>query len=223
MNSILIVEDDKPLRNFLSELLTENGYVVQGTADGISALEIIEKTKPDLVVLDLGLPKMNGESVCVEIKKKYPDLKVIILTGKNSNEDIIKGLNLGADDYITKPFEADIFVARVNARLRNSSDSKNILEVADLVMDKNTHEVKRNDKLIELTPKEFNLLEYLIVNKGRVLTRDMILNRIWVNSYDVESRVVDIYIGFLRKKIDSGSKQKLISSIRGFGYMIKNK
>jgi DNA-binding response OmpR family regulator len=221
MNSILVVEDDKSLRNFLAELLTENDFIVQTTANGISALEMLEKSKPDLVILDLGLPKMNGESVCVEIKKKYPELKVIILTGKNSNEDIIHGLNLGADDYVTKPFEADILIARVNARLRHNGDNKNVLHIANLVLDKNTHEVKRGERLIELTPKEFVLLEYLMLNQGRVLTRDMILNRIWVNAYDVESRVVDIYIGFLRKKIDAGEKKKLIKSVRGFGYMVK--
>lgn len=220
-SSILVVEDDTGLQKYLKELLLDNGYAVQTAGDGIAALNSIEKLEPDLVVLDLALPNMTGEAVCLEIRKKHPDLPVIILTAKDSVSDIVHGLNLGADDYMTKPFNADEFLARIKARLRatNGDDSK--LKVADLELDKKTLEVKRKGKLIQLTPKEFKLMQYLMSNKGRILTREMILNRIWLYSPDIETRVVDVYMGYLKKKIDRDFEKKLIHSVRGFGYTIK--
>jgi DNA-binding response OmpR family regulator len=219
--SILVVEDDKGLQKYLKELLLDNGFAVQLAGDGIAALEYLQKTQPDLVVLDLGLPNMSGETVCLEIRKKYKDLPVIILTARDSIQDIVQGLNLGADDYITKPFVADEFLARIKARLRRQGDGDTILKVADLELDNKTLEVRRAGKQIQLTPQEFKLLQYLMNNKGRILTREMILNRIWLYSSDVETRVVDVYMGYLRKKIDSNSPKKLLHSIRGFGYVIK--
>ncbi len=219
--SILVVEDDKGLQKYLKELLLDNGFAVQLAGDGIIALDYLQKTQPDLVVLDLGLPNMSGETVCLEIRKKYKDLPVIILTARDSVSDIVQGLNLGADDYITKPFVADEFLARLKARLRRQGDGDTILKVADLELNSKTLEVKRSGKLIQLTPQEFKLLQYLMNNKGRILTREMILNRIWLYSSDVETRVVDVYMGYLRKKIDNGHAKKLLHSIRGFGYVIK--
>ena len=219
--SILVVEDDKGLQKYLKELLLDNGFAVQLAGDGIAALDYLQKTQPDLVVLDLGLPNMSGETVCLEIRKKYKDLPVIILTARDSIQDIVQGLNLGADDYITKPFVADEFLARIKARLRRQGESDTVLKVADLELNNKTLEVKRNGKSIQLTPQEFKLLQYLMNNKGRILTREMILNRIWLYSSDVETRVVDVYMGYLRKKIDSGNQKKLLHSIRGFGYVIK--
>ncbi len=219
--SILLIEDDSSLQKYLKELLTENDYSVQMVQDGASALNTINKTPPDLVILDLGLPNMSGESVCLEIRKKYPDLPIIILTAKDSVGDIVKGLNLGADDYITKPFMADELLARIKARLRTPTDANEKLLVDNLELNNKTLEVKRDTKLIQLTAQEFKLLQYLMSNKNRVLTRDMILNRVWLYSPDVETRVVDVYVGYLRKKIDNGYKKKLIQCIRGFGYMIK--
>lgn len=222
MNNILIVEDDLGLQKYLKELLLDNSYSVQLAGDGVVALSAIEKLTPDLVVLDLGLPNMSGEAVCQEIRKKHPNLPIIILTAKDTTSDIVKGLNLGADDYMTKPFVADEFLARIKARLRPSGNTDNKLKVADLELDPNTMEVKRAKKTITLTPQEFKLLQYLMTNKGRVLTRDMILNRVWLYSPDIESRVVDIYVGYLRKKLDADAKTKLLHSVRGFGYMIKD-
>ena len=219
--SILLIEDDSSLQKYLKELLTENDYSVQMVQDGASALNTINKTPPDLVILDLGLPNMSGESVCLEIRKKYPDLPIIILTAKDSVGDIVKGLNLGADDYIIKPFMADELLARIKARLRTPTDANEKLLVDNLELNNKTLEVKRDTKLIQLTAQEFKLLQYLMSNKNRVLTRDMILNRVWLYSPDVETRVVDVYVGYLRKKIDNGYKKKLIQCIRGFGYMIK--
>lgn len=218
---ILIVEDDKGLQKYLKELLLDNGYAVQTASDGIVALEYLKKNEPDIVVLDLGLPTMSGEAVCQEIRKKNKDLPIIILTAKDAITDIVQGLNLGADDYITKPFIADEFLARIKARLRKQGTTESVLKVADLELDSKTMEVTRNGKPIQLTPQEFKLLQYLMSNKGRILTREMILSRIWLYSSDVETRVVDVYIGYLRKKIDSNQQKKLLHSIRGFGYVIK--
>lgn len=219
--TILVVEDDKGLQKYLKELLLDNGYAVNAVGDGIAALEYFQKTVPDLMVLDLGLPTMSGETVCQEVRKKYKDLPIIILTAKDSITDIVKGLNFGADDYITKPFVADEFLARIKARLRKQGDNDLVLKIADLELDSRTLEVKRMGKLIQLTPQEYKLLQYLMSNKGRILTREMILSRIWLYSSDVETRVVDVYIGYLRKKVDSGFEKQLLHSVRGFGYMIK--
>ncbi|MCL5784094.1 MAG: response regulator transcription factor [Patescibacteria group bacterium] len=219
--TILVVEDDSGLQKYLKELLSSDGYAVQTASDGIQALNQIQKLPPDLVILDLTLPNMSGESVCMEIRKKYPDLRVIILTAKDGVSDIIHGLNLGADDYMTKPFLADELLARIKARLRYKNGNETTLKVADLELDNRTFEVKRDGKLIQLTPQEFKLLQYLMSNQGRILTREMILNRVWLYSPDIETRVVDVYMGYLRKKIDSKSSKKLLHSVRGFGYMVK--
>lgn len=219
--NILVVEDDNGLQKYLKELLVEHDFFVTASSDGVSALSSISKMVPDLVILDLGLPNMSGEAVVAEVRKKNPELPVIILTAKDSVSDIVQGLSLGADDYMTKPFVADELIARIKARLRGTNGSDEKLKVADLQLDKKTLEVKRAEKLIQLTPQEFKLLEYLMSNQGRILTRDMILNRVWLYSPDIETRVVDVYMGYLRKKIDEPFKKKVLHSVRGFGYMIK--
>ena len=216
-----MVEDDRGLQKYLRELLLDNAYAVQTVSDGIAALDYFKKAEPDLVVLDLSLPVMSGEAVCREIRKKYKDLPIIILTAKDSINNIVEGLNIGADDYMTKPFVADEFLARIKARLRKNVNSDAVLKVADLELNSKTMEVKRKGKQIQLTPQEFKLLQYLMSNKGRILTREMILSRIWLYSSDVETRVVDVYMGYLRKKVDAGTEKKLLHSVRGFGYVIK--
>lgn len=220
--TILIVEDDLGLQKYLKELLTSNDYVAQTASDGIIALNMLQKSQPDLVLLDLALPNMRGEAVCTEIKKKYPDVEIIILTAKDGVADIVQGLDLGADDYMTKPFLADELLARIKARLRHTDKTNGALTVGDLELDDKTFEVKRNGKVLQLTPQEYKLLHYLMSNKGRILTREMILNRVWLYSPDIETRVVDVYMGYLRKKVDTGFPKKLIHSVRGFGYMIKD-
>ena len=221
-NTVLVVEDDPGLQKYLKELLWENAFVVHVASDGIIALNSLNKLKPDIMILDLGLPNMTGESVCVEAKKKYPELPIIILTAKDTTSDIVEGLNLGADDYMTKPFVADELLARIKARLRGGEDNSGRLVVGDLELDNKSFEVKRAGKTIHLTPQEFKLLEYLMNNKGRILTREMILNRVWLYSPDIETRVVDVYMGYLRKKVDDQYQEKLLKSVRGFGYMIKD-
>lgn len=218
--SILVIEDDKDIRDYLKDFLTENDYSVYTADKGVSGLEYFKNHEPDLVLLDLGLPDMDGESVCAEMYKTYPEIPVIILTAKNSTSDKVKGLNIGADDYVTKPFVAEELLARIRARLRAVVPGEIKMKIADLELDPKKFEVKRENKKISLTPQEFKLLEYLMSNQGIVLSRDMILNRIWGYSADVESRVVDVYFGYLRKKIDTGFKKKLLHSVRGFGYSI---
>jgi DNA-binding response OmpR family regulator len=218
---ILVIEDDKDIREYLKEFLTENNFSVHVEEKGIPGLAYFRKNEPDLVLLDLGLPDIGGESVCLEIERDSPETPVIILTAKDALDDKIKGLNLGADDYVTKPFVSDELLARIKARLRAKMPLASKLQIADLELDPKKIEVRREGKLVTLTPQEFKLLEYLMSNKGMVLTRETILNRIWEYSPDIESRVVDVYVGYLRKKIDNGSKKKLIHSVRGFGYTIR--
>src|SRR5712692_647484 len=146
--TILVVEDDSGLQKYLKELLLDNGYSVHTASDGIAALDYFKKSEPDLMVLDLGLPVMSGEAVCREVRKKYKDLPIIILTAKDSVNDIVDGLNLGADDYITKPFVADEFLARIKARFRKQINNETVLKVSDLELDSKTMEVKRNSKQI---------------------------------------------------------------------------
>lgn len=220
-STIIVVEDDQDIREYLRDVLLEKDFIVEAVGDGVTALKQIKKLHPDLVVLDLGLPTMGGESVCKEAKRLYPELPIIILTAKNATSDVVKGLNFGADDYIAKPFEIDELLARIHARLRAKGGSEEKLTVGDLELDTKTLEVRRENKIITLTPQEFKLLEYLMNNKGRVLTRDTILNRIWLYSPDIDTRVVDVYVGYLRKKIDAGFTKKLLRSVRGFGYMIR--
>lgn len=220
-NSIVLIEDDEGLQKYIRELLLEAGNSVAVASTGVKGREMVNKVNPDLVILDLGLPDISGETLCTEIKKNNPNLPVIILTAKTGVENVVQGLELGADDYITKPFVADELLARIKARLRQGGQVNTKLKIADLTLDTESMEIRRGDKEIKLTPQEFRLLEYLMSNAGRVLTREMILNRLWLSSPDIETRVVDVYIGYLRKKIDEGQDKKLIHSVRGFGYTIK--
>lgn len=219
MNKILLVEDDDGIRTTLKEILIERGFLVDTLEDGGEVLKIIKKSPPDLLLLDLGLPKISGESICKEVHKLYPNLPIIILTAKKNTEDVVNGLTIGAVDYISKPFQLDELIARIKLRLKIIDTE--VLKADDLEMNIKTMEVTRSGKIINLTPHEFKLLQYLLINKGHVLTREMILSRVWQYSYDVDSRVVDVYIGYLRKKIDGNSQKQLINGLRGFGYSIK--
>lgn len=221
LSTILVVEDDPDIQGYVKQLLLEQNYNVITASNGISALKLIKKTVPDLILLDLGLPDISGESVCLQIHKEYPDLRIIILTAKNTASEMVQGLNLGADDYLTKPFVPEVLIARIQARLRRAGTADAKLHVGDLEFDTKTLTITRNGKTIILTPQETKLLQYMMQNQGRILTRDMILNRLWMSSVDVDTRIVDVYIGYLRKKIDQGHEKKLIHSVRGFGYIMK--
>jgi two-component system response regulator MprA len=219
---ILIVEDDRDLAEAIRDLLQIEGYLVKIASDGAQALQSIQRTEPDLLLLDLGLPNITGEAVCREVKKQYPDIPIVMLTGKSSSSDVVHGLSVGADDYVTKPFETQELIARVKARLRKNQPDDARYTVDDLVLDTKTLTVKRGATELSLSPQEYKILSYLMANKERVLTREMILSRLWRNNPDIETRVVDVYIGYLRKKIDYGRQKQLIRSVRGFGYKISD-
>lgn len=222
-SKILIVEDDKALQKVLSDFLKNEGFITQITSSGSEALEKIEKTHPDLMLLDLGLPDIKGETVLQKVHKDYPELPVVILTAKSDPAEIAQGLNLGADDYLAKPFAADELLARIKARIKGGSENKKELKLDNLTLNLNAMTAKRGKREIELTKTEFNLLKFLMENAGRVLSREIILNHVWGYNSEVESRVVDVYIGYLRKKVDKGFKKKLIKNKRGFGYLINIK
>lgn len=219
---VLVIEDDHDIAKYLKELLTENNYRVYLEEKGTLGLESFRKNNPDLVILDLTLPDVDGMVVCADIKRENPDTPVIILSARSSTDDKVKALEEGADDYITKPFVADELLARIKVKLRDGSLLTSKLVIADLELDPRKVIVKRGNKLIDLTPHEFRLLEYLMRNESSVLTRDEILNKVWGYSSDVETRIVDVYVGYLRKKIDTGFKKKLIRAVRGFGYSVKS-
>jgi two-component system, OmpR family, copper resistance phosphate regulon response regulator CusR len=219
--NVLLVEDDEAIQNFVRTTLVNEGYTVRATRNGIDSLQALADVPADLVLLERTLPDVQGESICVEIKKLYPQLPVIFLTSMNSVQDTVQGLNAGADDYIAKPFAPDELLARVNARLRALHPLSTVLEVADLRLDQQSITVTRGGKELSLTPQEFRLLEYFIQNAGTVLSREMLLNRIWPNSFEVKTRVVDVYVGYLRRKIDAGFTPPLLHSVRGFGYVLK--
>lgn len=222
LTSVIIIEDDLELQKYLKGVLTQENFTVKATAKGALGIEMVNKVNPDIVILDWTLPDINGEGVCREIRKEHPDLPIIMLTAKDSVADKVSALNAGADDYVTKPFSIEELVARIKTRLRHTAGQEISIKVGDLELNTQTVQVTRSGKEIVLTPQEFRLLEYLMKNKGIVLSREMILNRIWMMSTDVDTRVVDVYMGYLRKKIDSSFKTPLLHSIRGFGYTIKD-
>lgn len=219
---IVSIEDDQDLGEYVQTVLNDAGYIVHLSPDGVSGLKLVRSVAPDLVLLDLHLPNIHGESILKDLQNEFPTLPVVILTAQDTPHDVARGLNLGAQDYITKPFSPEELVARVKARLRANGQAVNTLKVADLEVDLNTHSVKRGDHPIELTPQEFKLLCFLMNNVNQVLSRESILSRIWATSPDIETRVVDVYVGYLRKKIDKDFDQKLIQSVRGFGYIMKD-
>lgn len=220
-NTILLVEDEQDMAHFMRDILVQEGYQVSVEYAGLSGMKLAEKIDPELVLLDLNLPDIDGQTVCKKIKELSPEVQVIMITAQSSPEDIARGLNLGADDYIPKPVVPEVLLARVRARLRSSGKVESSLKVGDLKLNSQTHEVTRAETAISLSAQEFKLLEYFMSNPNKVLSREMILSRIWNSNPDIETRVVDVYIGYLRKKIDF-IEPKLLKSVRGFGYMLQS-
>lgn len=219
--SILVVEDDVDLLDYLRETLSTQRYSVHTASNGVRARKVFFKIEPDVVLLDLNLPDIDGASLLSEFKAEKGKSQIIILTADNDPLSIAKHLKNGADDYICKPFTSDELLARIQARLRDQKDGESVFTAGDVTLDLELLEVKKENKVIELTQTEFELLRYLMENKNKVLTREMILSRVWSSDPDIETRVVDVYIGYLRKKLDGKSKQKLIQSKRGYGYFIR--
>ncbi len=220
---ILLVEDEFKVAQFIKKGLQQDHFAVDLASDGEEALYLAEAGEYDLIILDLMLPKVPGLSVLATVRKKNPNVPILILTAKTTVEDRVRGLEIGSDDYLIKPFAFAELKARVRALLRREWRELNLqLRVADLVLDPAKHRAWRGEHELELSNKEFMLLEYLMRNANQVVTRTMIAEHVWDASFDSFTNVIDVYISYLRNKIDKDRDPKLIQSVRGVGYMLKH-
>lgn len=217
---VLVIEDDAAISRVLQLELEHEHYEVDVARDGLTGLEKALK-EPDLVILDLMIPRMDGYEVCKRIRAKSK-VPIIMLTARDRVPDRVTGLDLGADDYVTKPFSTPELLARVRARLRERSPQSNVIEYRDVVMDRDRHEVHRGGKAVSLTAKEYALLEYLLLHRNKVHTRDELFNGVWGSDFLGDSNLIDVYVRYLRGKIDDGFDDKLITTVRGVGYTIKD-
>ena len=219
---ILIAEDEKSLNRIIAKQLKISGYSVDCAFNGEEAYDLISMTDYDAAVFDVMMPKIDGFSLLRKIRKEGNNLPVLFLTARDSIEDRVEGLDIGADDYLVKPFAFEELLARIRVLIRkNSVSNSNIITVADLTIDISSRKVTRGDKDISLSAKEYELLQYLAVNNGIVLSREKIEDHIWNYDYEGGTNVVDVYIRYLRKKIDEGHDKKLIHTVRGMGYVLR--
>lgn len=219
---LLVVEDEKKVLSFIKKGLEEEGYAVDTASDGETGLEMGLDGVHDLIILDINLPQKDGLSVLRALRKHNIVTPVLLLTARTAVEERVTGLDTGADDYLTKPFAFQELLARVRALLRRKADAKTpFLSLSDLTLDPARHLVFRGEYKIELTAKEFALLDYFMRNPDRVLTRTMIADHVWDYGFDSETNVIDVYINYLRKKIEAKSKPRLIHTVRGVGYVLK--
>ena len=218
---ILVVEDEKRIADFLSRGLESAGYAVDVASTGTLAIEMVHATEYDLVILDLGLPDMDGMAVLSKIRNRKVTPPVLILSARDAVDDRVKGLEGGADDYLVKPFAFVELLARVRVRLKRGQPTPERLQVGDLSLDCIRRKVTRAGENVELAPKEFSILEYLMRNRGRPLSRTMIVEHVWDMDYDGLTNIVDVYIRHLRSKIDDKWPQKMIQTVRGIGYMLE--
>jgi len=220
---ILVVEDEKHLNGIISEAISDEGYSVDSCFNGLEALDNIKCAEYDVIVLDIMMPKMDGLTFVKTIRKQGNQTPVLFLTAKDSVADKVAGLESGGDYYLVKPFNYDELMAVIRVMTRKYTGNRsNEFVVGDLVLDSSAKTVTRSGKTIELTAKEFSLLEYFIRNKGVVVTREMIENNLWNYEYEGGTNVVDVYIGYLRKKIDAGFDKKLIHTVWGTGWVLKD-
>lgn len=219
---ILIIEDEKQMAMFIEMELTHEGYKIDVVYDGKEGLEKVEINQYDLILLDVMLPGLNGIEVCKKIRQ-FSNVPIIMLTAKSEIPDKVLGLDVGANDYLTKPFAIEELLARIRVHTREKLLKNRLdeIKVKDIVMNNKTHQVWRSGKEIELTKKEYDLLEMLLINKNVVLTREQLIEGIWGYDYEGDTNVVDVFIRYLRSKIDDGFEDKLITTIRGVGYVIK--
>ena len=221
--AILVVDDDAPIRRMLDRTLTADGYEVRLAPDGGAALVEVEQSVPDLILLDVAMPGLDGLAVCRRLRERGLSTPVLLLTARDGLADRVQGLDAGADDYVVKPFSIEELLARVHAVLRRSApeDARDgVLHVADLELDENSHEVTRGGIEVHLTATEFELLRYLMRNERVVLSKAQILDRVWKYDFQGQSNIVELYIGYLRRKVDMVDP-KLIHTVRGAGYVIK--
>lgn len=219
---VLVIEDETKVGSFIKRALEEESYAVDLCEDGAKGLDMALATDYDLLVVDVMLPSMSGLDVVKNVRRERVQTPVLILSAQSQIDQRVKGLDAGADDYLTKPFAIDELLARVRALLRRgATESPGILQVDDLLLNPATRDVTRGGQRIELTLKEYALLEYLMRHAGRVLTRPMISEHVWNQDFDTFTNVIDVYVNYLRNKIDRGRTKKLIHTIRGSGYMLK--
>jgi heavy metal response regulator len=220
---ILVIEDEKKVLKFLKQGLEEEHYTVDSVGDGEAGYQAALTGNYDLLILDILLPKKDGITLLRELRAKHINTPVLMLTAKTSIEDKVEGLDAGADDYLTKPFSFAELLARVRSLLRRGASEKStMLKVADLHLDTVAHKAKRGERMIELTGKEYALLEYFMRNMNRVLTRTLISEHIWNYNFDTGTNVIDVYINHLRSKIDDGFDKKLLHTVRSVGYVLKD-
>lgn len=221
---VLIVEDDPAVRQSLERSLAFEGYTVATAADGIAALSAVQEERPDAVILDLGLPKLDGLSVCRKLRGAGNSVPILVLTAREATNDRVTGLDAGADDYLPKPFALEELLARLRALLRRTTatgDEESVLAVDDLQMDTLTREVTRAGRALTLTRTEYELLRLLMLHPRQVLTRMQILQEVWGYDFDPGSNTLEVYVGYLRRKTEEGGRPRLLHTVRGVGYVLK--
>lgn len=222
---ILVVDDDRAVRESLRRSLAFNGYTVDLAEDGVEALEAIASERPDAVVLDVMMPRLDGLEVCRQLRSTGDDLPILVLTARDSVSERVSGLDAGADDYLPKPFALEELLARLRALLRRTGPEDGgdgaVLTFADLTLDPSTREVHRGNRPISLTRTEFSLLEMLIANPRRVLTRSRILEEVWGFDFPTSGNALEVYVGYLRRKTEAEGESRLIHTVRGVGYVLR--
>ncbi len=223
MVHILVVEDEVKLARFIELELSYEGYQVSVTHDGLAGLVAARESHPDLVILDWMLPGLSGLEICRRLRATGDKVSIILLTAKDEVSDRVVGLDAGADDYLVKPFSIEELLARVRAHLRRThEEDPDILQFENLSLNRRTHEVHRGERLIELTAKEFDLLDYLLVNSRQVITRDRILEQVWGYDFMGDSNIIEVYIRYLRLKLEINNEKRLIQTVRGVGYVLRD-
>jgi two-component system response regulator MprA len=222
---ILVVDDDQAVRDSLRRSLSFNGYEVEMAADGLAALESIARQRPDALVLDVMMPRLDGLEACRRLRSAGDDLPILVLTARDSVSDRVAGLDAGADDYLPKPFALEELLARLRALLRRThgafGDDNDVLSFADLRLDPRTREVFRGERSIRLTRTEFNLLELLLRHPRQVLTRGQILEEVWGFDFPTTANSLEVYVGYLRRKTEAEGEHRLIHTVRGIGYALR--
>ncbi|WP_017296234.1 response regulator transcription factor [Geminocystis herdmanii] len=222
MNKILVIEDEQKLAKFLELELQYEGYEVIVANDGMTGLTMARESNPDLILLDWMLPAVSGLEVCRRLRTSGSKTPIILLTAKDEISDRVAGLDAGADDYIVKPFSIEELLARFRAHLRRSNEEDpDQLQFLDLTLNRRTREVKRGERSIELTATEYDLMEYLISHPRQVLTRDQILEKVWGYDFGGDSNIIEVYVRYLRLKLESNKEKRIIQTVRGVGYVLK--
>jgi two-component system, OmpR family, response regulator PrrA len=219
---VLVADDDEAIRIALERALRLEGFAVQVAADGRAALELVEERRPEVIVLDVVMPHLSGVRVVSRLRERGIDTPVCILSARDETEDRVAGLEAGADDYVVKPFELEELVARLRALLRRApSTETDLIRLGDLIIDPTQRSVSRAGRAMELTPREFELLEELARHRGVVLSRQQLLERVWGYDFEVDGNVVDVFVGYLRRKLEAGGEPRIIHTVRGVGFVLR--